>query len=214
MPSVARSRAWFIRITASHELLTEKSTKMLEWVDLLSILFIGHVGDKTEKEHGHMLIKLNSELQKQSLDVRIKSLFHVKGADYSSKPWDGDDSAGGYMFHDQNYKILCSKGFSDEDIKRFQELNEKTQKVIAVNKTKGMNANVEALVEEFKDDNRNIYEKRNDIAVAFLKRIREGKMYDNGNFKLRAMVEEVLIKSCKEEDWGAYCDHRLRELFK
>jgi len=187
-------------------------TTMLEWIDLSTVLCIGHIGNKTEKEHAHMLLTLTSELQKQSLDVRIKTLFSVKGADYSSKPWDGADGAGGYMFHDVNYVLLANKGFTAQTIQRYEDLNKKTQEVIAVNKEKGGNKNVEAVVEIFKD----CFEPtRTEIAKEFLRRVREGMMYEPGDWKLRFLVEEVLLRLCQTgDDFEKYCHGRLANIFR
>lgn len=210
MPSTVRSDAWFVRITLPHELLKQKAHAMRGWLDLLQILFIGHTSQK-EKEHGHMVLKLRGALQKQSLDVRLKALFNVKGADYSSKPWDGADAACGYMFHDEKYVVFANVGFNDEDIKRFQDLNEKTQAVIAVNKEKGGNKNVEAVLEIFKD----CEPTRTEIAKEFLRRVREGMMYDPGDWKLRSMTEEILMKLCTTEDeFDKYCFGRLANIFR
>lgn len=158
-----------------------------------------------------MLLELTSELQKQSLDVRIKTLFGVKGADYSCKPWDGADAAGGYMYHDNEYIDIANKGFSTETIQRYVELNTKTQAVIAVNKEKGANKNVEAVLEIFANDKPSKIE----VAKEFLRRVREGKMYDPGDWKLKSMTEEVLMKLCKTEDeFDNYCFARLQNLFR
>lgn len=211
MPSVARSHAWFIRVTLSHELLKEKFQTMLSWVDLEKVLFIGHIGNKTEKEHGHMLVLLRSELQKQSLDVRIKSLFCVKGVDYSSKPWDLSDAAGGYMFHDTQFSLLGNKGFTDEVIERYQQLNKKTQEVIAVNKERGANKNVEAVLEIFKGEKPS----RIEIGTEILRRVREGLMYDPGDWKLKSMIEEITMKLCDTEDeFKSYAYSRLNNIFR
>jgi len=210
MPSVVRSTTWFVRITQPHELLALKTPQILSWIDLIQILFIGHTSQK-EKEHGHMVLRLSSELQKQSLDVRLKAIFNVKGADYSSKPWDGADAACGYMFHDEKYVMFANRGFVSEDIKRFQDLNKKTQEVIAINKEKGGNKNVEAVLEIFKD----CEPTRTEIAKEFLRRVRDGMMYDPGDWKLRSMTEEVLMKLCKSEDeFDKYCHGRLSNIFR
>jgi hypothetical protein len=211
MPSVAKGFAWFVRVTLSHELLREKYQIMSSWIDLERVLFIGHIGNKTEKEHGHMLVILRSELQKQSLDVRIKNLFCVKGADYSSKPWDLGDGAGGYMFHDTEYCILGNKGFTDEVIERYKQLNKKTQEVIAVNKEKGANKNVEAVLEKFRGEKPT----RIEIGTEILRRVKEGLMYDPGDWKLKSLIEEVTIRLCEtEEEFERYAYSRLNNLFR
>lgn len=211
MPSNVRSYAWFIRVTLSHEHLLSLSSSLMSWVDLEKVLFIGHTGNKTEKEHGHMLLILRSELQKQSLDVRVKSLFHVKGADYSSKPWDLADSAGGYMFHDRNYVLICNKGFTDEDLERYKQLNEKTQAIIEINKERGANKNTEAILEMFKGEKPT----RQEIGVEILRRVKNGHMYDPGDWKLKSMIEEITMKLCSNEnEFEAYAYSRLNNLFR
>jgi len=206
MPTVARSALWFIRITLSHQILKEKCPTVLGWVDLKRVLFIGHVGNKTEKEHGHMLLELSTTLQKQSLDVRLKSLFGVKGADYSSKPWDGADSAGAYMYHDTNYNTMASKGFTPDDIQKFITLNDATQKVIAVNKEKGTNKNVDAVLAIFLGE----APTRREIGLEFIRRIRNGDMYDPGDWKLKSLIEEVVMRLCRTEaEFETYASLRL-----
>lgn len=204
--------AWFVRVTLPHTIIAEKMKQVLGWIDLVRVLAIGHKGDKTEKEHVHILLHLSKELQKQSLDVRLKNVFGVKGADYSSKPWDGKDSAGGYMFHDVNYVVLGNKNFSDTDIQRYQKLNDDTQKVIAINKERGGNKSVEAVLEIFKGC-RNAT--ADEIGKEFLRRVRDGHMYDPGDWKLRSMIEEVRMKLCEgEEDFNNYAFVRLNRILK
>lgn len=211
MPSNARSYAWFIRVTLSHEHLLSLSPSLMSWVDLEKVLFIGHTGNKTEKEHGHMLLVLRNELQKQSVDVRLKNLFHVKRADYSSKPWDLADGAGGYMFHDRKFILICNKGFTDEDIERYKQLNEKTQAVIEINKERGANKNTEAILEIFKGEKPT----RQEIGVEILRRVRSGQLYDPGDWKLKSMVEEITMKLCASEDeFEAYAYARLNNIFR
>lgn len=211
MPSVVRSEKWFVRITLPHTILQEKTATVLGWVDLTSMLFIGHTGDKTEKEHGHMLLHLSTSLQKQSLDARLKAVFGVKGADYLSKSWDGADAAGGYMFHDAKYLVLGNKGFAADVIERYVELNKKTQAVISVNKDKGGNKNVEAVLAQFQGE----HPSKDEICTAFLQRIRQGDMYDPGDWKLKSMTEEVEMKLCTTDvEFNLYCYARLKNIYR
>jgi len=209
MPATALSNFWFVRITLSHQNLREFSKTMLEWIDLKRVLFIGHIGNATEKEHGHFLIELSTLLQKQSLDVRLKKLFGVSGADYSSKPWDGSDAPGAYMFHDTNYITILRKGFTDDEIERFQLLNAATQKVMAVNKEKGTMKNVDAILAIFKGDKPT----RREIGKAILQRVRNGDMYDPGDWKIRSLIEEITMRLCStKSEFDAYAENRLDNL--
>lgn len=63
MPQVDRSDKWFVRITLPHLILKEKVAQLL-WVDVVKLLVVTHVGDKTEKEHCHFVVEMSSNLQK------------------------------------------------------------------------------------------------------------------------------------------------------
>lgn len=209
MPSTTKSYKWFVRVDGAKEYLYSKCQAMLGWIDILKVLALYHVGETRENPHCHFVIELTSELQKQSFDKRIKTLFDVqKSTSYSSKVWDGKDSACSYMFHECDVNILCNKGFADEDIDRFKEQNATVQAVVAVNKERAPGRKVERVVEQLRNDNPT----RHEIGQRFLEMIRDGEMYEPGNFKLAQMIEEVFLKTRTASQWDEYVKDRLHTI--
>lgn len=207
MPSVNKSTRWFVRIDGAHEWLRDKMKVVLGWVDLVRVLGCLHVGEKKDNHHAHFVIELSSELQKQSFDVRIKKVFGVSGSAYSSKSWDGGDGACGYMFHESNDSVFCNKGFSQDDIERFKILNESTQKVIAVNKQKASGRVVDRILAEATSD-----WSKADIARKILDMIREGEVYEPGDFMLKRYIEEIYMKTRTNEQYAEYAEARIFRL--
>lgn len=210
MPSVSRSKQWFVRIDGQHEFLKEKIKTVMGWLDMKRVLGCLHVGEKKDNPHCHFVIEMLTELQKQSFDVRIKKLFNVTGCQYSSKQWDGADGACGYMFHESDDSILCNKGFSDEDIERFRELNRATQKVIAVNKEKSSHKFIDRAIATFNDG----LPSHRDLLEFFLKLVREGEIYYPGTFRMKQMIEEVRIKMTPESEFRNMVDYYEEKLFR
>lgn len=212
MPNVERSRHWFVRVTRPHSFCAEKYKLLRQWIDYESSLCLTHVGDKTEKEHIHFCVTLKTELQKQSFDTRVKKLFEVKGSDFSSKVWDGLAACLGYMFHDQSYTIICSDGHTTEDIEKYKDLNKKVQEVVAINKERGAKRVVERVVAEYKGAGR---PSKLRITFRLLQMIKDGEMYEPGDFVLKRYVEEIYIKLIdNEEDWERYCNLRFQNIFR
>lgn len=204
-----RSTRWFVRIDGPHEWLRGKVKDVHGWVDTLRLLGCLHVGEKADNPHLHFVIEMSSELQKQSFDVRIKKVFTgVSGSQFSSKPWDGGDSACAYMFHESDDCVCVNKGFTDDDIKRFKALNCATQKVIEVNKGKASGRIVDRVMMEVTPD-----WSRVDIAKRMLVMIREGEFYEPGDFVLKKYIEEVYMKSRTQKQFSEeYLDERISRL--
>lgn len=207
MPSVGTSSSWFVRIDGPHEFLKDKVKVVSGWIDTKRVLGCLHEGDKKDNPHVHFVIELTRELQKQSFDVRLKKLFGVSGTSYSSKIWDGGDGACGYMFHESDDSVCINKGFSDEDIERFRELNKATQKVIAVNKEKASGRVVNRVLAEANSE-----WSKADIARKLITMIREGDMYEPGDFMLKRYIEEIYCKSRSQEQFAGYLEDRIYRL--
>lgn len=207
MPSVGKSTKWFVRIDGAHDWLKEKMRIVQGWIDVVKLLACLHVGEKKDNHHVHFVIELSSELQKQSFDVRLKKVFGVSGSAYSSKQWDGGDGACGYMFHESDDVICNNKGFSDEDVERFRELNRATQKVLAVNKEKASGRVVNRLLAEANPE-----WSRADIARKLIVMIREGEMYEPGDFMLKRYIEEIYMKSRTDKGFSEYLEERIYRL--
>lgn len=212
MPSVAESTMWFVRVTKSHAESIDLVNSFVMMRSPDRLLCIGHVGDKTEKEHIHMALKLQKSCQKQSVDVAIKKLFAVSGADYSSKVWDGREDACSYMFHDDNYKLICSKGFTTEDLERFKAAHAKVAEVVEINKERGAKRVVDRVVKYYRDQQ--CIPTRERICGHFLRMIRDGEMYEPGDYGLKKYVEEVLCKVQTDDTWGIYAADRINRLYE
>lgn len=210
MPSVARSKKWFVRVDGPQEHLRTKLHDVLGWIDTCALLGAYHVGDKKENPHCHFVIEMSTELQKQSFDTRIKKLFDVQNrSQFSSKPWDGADGACSYLFHEAESVVLVNKGFPDERIQQFKKLNEDVQKVVQINRERGGKRVVEKLLDEFDSTCT-----RGTIGRRLLEMIRDGEMYDNGDYKLRNMIEEIYLKTRTKNQWDAYVSDRLCTVLK
>lgn len=216
MPSIARSKKWFVRVTVPHEFAKSMTTRMLEWIDLGSILVATHKGNKDENPHVHMVITLTSELQKQSFDARIKKLYGVSGnGQYSSKQWDGDDGACSYLFHEADAEIICNRGYTEQDIERFKKLNDDVQKVVAVNKERASHTHVEKVLEKIQLSGGNWFPRQ--IFDEFIQRIYNREMHDPGDWTLRKYIEEVYIRqysTYEELRETAYGTDRFNRLYR
>jgi len=211
MPSVELSDSWFCRVDVSKDEAIAKSLVMLGWVDCEQLLCLSHLGETKENPHIHFCIKLNTKLQKQSWDVRFKKLFKPeKKSSWSTKSWDGSDSACSYMFHEPDADIIARKGFSDDDIARFTKLNMEVQKVVAVNKERGPKRVVERIVNEIGKEEWT----RFDILQRLCRLIKDGEMYEPGDYKIKTLVEEIFLKSTPELNFDNYVSERYDALFR
>jgi len=187
------------------------ATQLVEpWCNKL--LVVAHVGERNEREHVHLAAILPSLITKQTLDLKLQKIYGVKGPDYSSKVWDGSDNVLSYMFHEKHAPVFSRKGYSDEDIKGYLEMNAKVQQVVEVNKQRAPGRKVDQAVEIFKLEEG--LPSREAIGVHFIRMIRNGEMYEPGDFKLKQMIEEVIIKCLPDKDVDMYAEARVIDLFR
>jgi len=206
-----KSEYWFVRITYPHD---ECATK-IQIIELFTtrLLCLTHVGEKNERQHIHLAMTLENAKSKQVLDKKLKDIFPVKGADYSSKLWDGNEKALSYMYHDNQHTVLSNKGYTEEDLSRYKQLNADCQAVIEVNKQRAPGRNVDTIFDLFKEDT--VIPTKYQIGKEFLKLIKEGTMYEPGDFKLKAMIEEVYMRLHKsDEEFEMYSLTRLQQLYR
>lgn len=201
------SSLWFVRVDGSESFLTEKCDELANCIDTKAILAIRHLGDKKTNTHVHFVIDTSSS-QKQSFAIRIKKLFGIqKRTDYAIEVWDGEKTGGAvsYMFHEEDFKEICRKGFSDEDVNMAYANHQATQKVVAVNKQKASGKLVDRTLEHFKDctDPQN---SRKEILTFMLQEIRAGNSYHPGEFRLKSFMEEVIIKLLPDSELDYYAD--------
>lgn len=211
MPQVDRSDKWFVRITLPHLILKEKVAQLL-WVDVVKLLVVTHVGDKTEKEHCHFVVEMSSNLQKQSLLHRVKKIYGVTGNEQlSAKPWDGNTDACSYLFHDPVAEIIHNKGYTDEDITAYRLRNESVQKIVAENKKRASGRCVDRALKAIADGE--LTRDSVKIAMYLFKLIRDGEMYEPGDFLIKRYVEEIMSKSVSGVEWEKYAVSRAEKLF-
>lgn len=209
MPQTAKSNKWFVRVDGNKEFLEQKLKELKGAIDTEKILGLYHLGEKSDNPHCHFVITTSTEIQQQSFNIRVKKLFAIeKKSQFSVKVWNGEDGACSYMFHECNEVILINKGYSDDDISKFRELNSKVQEVIAINKQRGGRV-VDKLLERYGDDTPSRREILNDM----LEMVRDGEMYEPGDYQLMKYVEEVYLKTTGKVDFEEYVEERYRKLF-
>lgn len=197
MPSVARSKSWYVRVTAPWEFLQQKMVVVCSWIDYEGYFAGYHIGEKTEKPHVHIALKLKSDLQKQSLDKRLKELFQVKGSDYSSKPWDGEEDALSYMYHDNKVEIDNQLGLSNDAIERIKARNIQVQKIVAEAKEKASCKVVEYVLTKIHESG--TFWNIRAIAYEIWKGVHSGQFYHPGP-QYKRYIEEIYCKQCKDEE--------------
>lgn len=198
MPSVAKSNQWFIRITAPWEHIKDKILTIQGWIDYSSMMIGLHHGDKQGAPHGHICIKLKSELQKQSVDVRFKKLYDVAGRQYSSKPWDGNVKALSYLYHDKKGEVINHMIDDEKEIEEIKSLNAEIQKVVEVNKARASHKVVDYVMGQA---NGSIWT-RWEIGSCILRAVAHGQFYDPGNFVLERYINEIELKMNKDDKDG------------
>ena len=212
MPQLEKSNRWFVRITLPHVLLKEKVAQ-LAWVDVVRILVVTHVGEKTEKEHCHFCVELSSSLQKQSILARVKSIYGVSGNEQlSAKSWDGNSDACSYLFSDSSPEILLNKGFTESEISQFISRNAQVQVIVQENKKRASYRCVDRVVQRIQAGE--VTRDYRPITIAVLELIRNGEIYEPGDFMIKRYVEEIMSKSAPtQEDWQNYAEFRANKMF-
>lgn len=201
-----RSTRWCVRVTAPWEHIELKYKDVLGWIDYSESAIGFHIGGKTKKTHAHIVLQLKSELQKQSLDTRFKNLFGVKGADYSSKLWDGDKKALSYLYHDKAGKVIINMEMSEELKKEISNLVEVYDEIVTTAKGKASYKCVDTILEEIKSSGNRW--KAREIVRRILMGVRAGKWHPPGPM-LERYVDEILIKQGNDDDAEAVYDHMI-----
>lgn len=211
MPSTTRSSMWFVRADGNKSDLTDMCKTLSQCIDVERMLAMYHVGKTKENPHCHFVIKLKSEPQKQSFDVRLKKIFKVdKHTNYSSKVWDGKEAAISYMYHEDDAVVIANKDFSDEELDKCKELNAAVQRVVAVAKSKTPGKAVDKVIEYFGGEG--ITPTRRDIARQYLNMIRDGEMFEPGNWQMEKLIEEAYLKTRPASEWDDYVEDRIHKL--
>lgn len=186
------SNQWFIRVTAPWDHISSKVKDIREQLDFVGLMIGYHHGEKGGAPHAHLCLRLSNALQKQSIDVRYKKLFDVKGAQYSSKAWDGDVKAMSYLYHDASGRVENYMGLSDQEINNIKELNVEIQKVVKKNKERASNRVVDYVIQKCKADE--LEPDRMEIGRMILMAVAHGEFYDPGDFMLERYINEIELK--------------------
>lgn len=204
MPNIIRSKQWYIRITALWEHIENKMKDVVGWIDYEGHMIGFHVGARTSKPHAHIAIKMKSDLQKQSLDVRLKKLFGVERADYSSKVWDGDYKALAYMYHDPKGRVIPGFGLTETQIGDLQRMNAVVQEAVSEAKEKASYKVVNYVLEKIRESG--IKWTSYEIAWEIQKGVHSGRFHEPGDFSFERYINEILCKQCDSEE-------ELRDMF-
>lgn len=216
MPVRVSGTKWFVRVDGPQTFLTDKCKVMSQWIDCTNILAVYHQGGTKENPHSHMLVEMMSELQKQSFDVRIKTLFETKGNGYSTKLWDGlyDEGAGSYLFHEgeDDSLIIVNKGFTELHINNFKDIAKRINKVIAKNKEKASVRLPERAILQFKDATHD-HDLEFSVFQFMMSEIKNGNAYHPGQGILIKYVKETMLRLCPNTRFDEYCLREYENLF-
>lgn len=210
MPSDAKSLNWFVRITAPWTLLEPKVAEVKSWIDVSGVAVGYHIGGKTKKEHVHIAVQMNKELQKQSIDVRFKKLFGVKGADYSSKIWDGSDKVLSYLYHDPKGKVEYYKlELSAERLDAIKKTADVYSDIVKTAKEKASTRIPDLCLEAIKASGEDWTDRK--ICRWIVTGIAEGRWYNPGTFMIEKYVQEVALR---QNPKGVYVDYMVDEIMR
>lgn len=197
MPSVKTSSLWCVRVTAPWDHIESKAKTFDEWIDVDGYMIGYHIGGKTKKPHAHIALKMLSILQKQSLDVRLKKLFQVERADYSSKVWDGDNRALSYMFHDAEGKVTQSLGLTEEQMNALRQMNAVVQKQIEASKEHASHKVIDYVLQKIEESGEAWTPE--EVGWEIQKGVWKRMFHEPGDFQFDKFVNEIMARQCKDE---------------
>ena len=199
MPLAHESMKWFIRITAPWEHIEAKVKEVQGWIDLSGYAIGYHVGVKKGRPHAHLAIEMRKSLQQQSINVRLKKVFGVKGADYSSKVWDGSLKALSYLYHDTTGKVEYFRmELTAEQISEIQTVASVYSTIVKDAKEKAATRIPDHCLAEIEASGELWNERR--IFRFIVQGIKAGRWYSPGTFQVMRYVEEILVKQEKDDD--------------
>jgi len=208
MPSLAKSRMWYVRITAPWEYIENKLSGITEkiWYDGMMVGY--HHGDKAGAPHAHIALKTKSELQKQSIDKALKDVFGLTSrTTYSSKPWDGDMKALSYMYHDSKGKVVDYMGLSEEQLDDLRRSCALITAAVKVAKEKASHKVIDYVIERHDPA-----WGRSEIGECILRAVANGTFHDPGDFMLERYINEVELRTATKETLDDIIYARLNRL--
>ncbi|AYP28765.1 MAG: hypothetical protein [Cressdnaviricota sp.] len=164
--------------------------------DYTAILSVRHNGSTKENPHYHIVIRTG--VNQQAFRVRMKKLFpDGKGNQHMSiVPWDGDDKALSYLFHEEpDVTPVVKKGITDEFETKLRSSNETILSKVKEAKGKASHTLEEDAWFHFQS----MKTKPNDIEIAsfmILHALRNGK-YVPQQWLLKAMTYRLQYRLLK-----------------
>lgn len=210
-----KSNRWFARIDGVKEFLQEKLEQFVRDEDNQCVAIVGayHEGKNKENPHCHIVVEMSKETQKQSFALKLKTLFSItKKTQYALDVWDGvkEKGAVSYLFHEENAPVLVKKGFTDEEIRKAQDIAVSVNKVVADAKEKASHKLVEKAYEYMKDREWN----RVTCLAYMLRTIKEGENYHPGDYMLKRYVEEIEVRMIHMDDINVYASELASRLWR
>lgn len=221
MPSVGKSDKWFIMVDSPRYVLRDLSGNgtimtMAQWLDIDTMLAVFHQGKTKENPHFHAIVRMKKILDKQSIHVRLKSLFGVKKGQFSVQEWDGNDStagAGTYMFHEAGAEILVKKGYTAEQIECLRQKGCEISQVVEENKKRAEGRIPQRVLEKIKESG-SCWSRRQ-VVEEICRMVKEGECYmPKGDYQMKSYVEEIMLKQTETtEQFDRYVDNMMNRLY-
>ena len=162
--------------------------------DYVGHVSVRHAGKTGENPHYHAVIRTG--VKPQAFRVRMKNLFpDGKGNQHMSiVPWDGNDDALSYLFHeDPSAVLLTRKGLTDERIEELRAKNNTVQELVTKAKLKASWTLENDAYEHFKANPPYHLTEKMVAAYIYLAALRQDK-YPPQPWLIRAMVIKVMFR--------------------
>lgn len=198
---------YVLRLQA-HDGYSNKFNDVFSDERFFKILCVPHTGRKGDNPHYHFCI--SCDYKKQALRAHLKKHFNLGSGNrhISLKDWDGHSKALSYMFKEGTDPVF-NRGYSDEDVKGFKELNASIQEVIKNNSPTTI---VQECIEHFKDQP----DKVGEFAVFkwLMYRLKENGDWIPNKFQMERWILRVQTGVLDGKDYDQWLDHKFQEWFR
>lgn len=170
----------------------DRITALTMTTDYESILSFHHKGATGENPHYHLVIRTQCKLK--AFRARFVKIFDLgKGNEHMSiKPWDGDNEAYSYMFHESpDGKPYLQYKVSDEQVEEYRQMNKKIQQLVVQAKGKA-SYHLEQIVLDLLEKGHHY----SDFTIGCMV-IREAMVRDKyhpNDFQLRSIIDRIQFK--------------------
>lgn len=197
----------------------EKIRAMSFQDDYTALLGVRHGGKTGENAHYHVVVR--TSIQEQTFRKRMKTLFpDGKGnAHMSIIPWDGNDKALSYLFHeDPDCQVIIRKGITDEYEAKLRAMNVQILKEVHSAKQKAswtLEEDAYQHMSEVRRDRPHVKITTHDIGTfMILRALRAGK-YMPQPWLLKSMVLKVQFRLLEgnEGNEEAFANALCSEIF-